>query len=76
MCGKEGDRRVGLLYLERMQQPEPMPDFMHGRLAAIVTILGLRGPGHRARKDVAAIGGVVLLWVFILLACKSPPPYN
>ena len=40
-----------------MQQTEPMPDFMHGRLALIVHLHA--AAGHAGEEDVAPVGGVV-----------------
>ena len=56
--GKGGGGR-GNDYLKSMQQTEPMPHLMHGRLAQIISVGRERRPGHAARQNVAAIGGVV-----------------
>ena len=45
-----------------------MPDLVHGRLALGVADHRLRAARHRARQDVAAVGGVVGRRVFVLRA--------
>lgn len=45
--------------LKSMQQAEPMPHLMHGRLPQIVPEGRDRGLGHAAREHVAPVGGVV-----------------
>jgi len=53
-------------YLKSMQQPEPMPDLVHGRLAQVIPVhlLPPRDPRHAPRQDVAPVGRVILFWVF------------
>lgn len=46
-------RRVAALVLEGMQQAEPMPDLVHGRLALLVGFQA--AVGHRGREHVAAV---------------------
>ena len=49
---------VAGVVLESMQQAEPMPDFVHGRLALTVAV---HGPvGHAARQHVATVEGIGL----------------
>ena len=51
-----------------MQQAEPMPDLMHGRLALIVPLQRDGAVRHAAREDVAPVGGVVGGRVLVRLA--------
>lgn len=39
-----------------MEQAEPIPRLVHGRLAKVVPVHGARG--HRVRVDVASVRGV------------------
>lgn len=48
-------RRAGVA-LEGVQQPEPVPDFVHGRLAHLVAFQA--AAGHAAREDVAPVEDV------------------
>ncbi len=50
-------------YLKRMQQPEPMPHLVHGRLAQIVPAHRERRLGHAPRQHVAPVRGIVHHWI-------------
>ena len=51
-------RRIARIVLERMQQPIPMPDLMHGR-AALIILQERTAARHRRAQDIAPVERVV-----------------
>ena len=49
--------RIAALILKRVEEAEPVPDFMHGGLALLVVLQA--AVGHRGREHVAAVVDVV-----------------